>query len=174
VIEYAGNPLMAALALAIDPPDATRAAFARTVSSGVLEGYRCGELDLRGALQVVHRAAAGSGAVARAEIIADFATRALQIGKPKSLNRSRPPYAKWLKALAVDLVLSLRDAAPYLPSPPEQSTRLQVIALLDSLGLLPSKNGSEGLPERTLHKWCLDRRRETGKSQRRGRTRKKK
>lgn len=157
------------------PPDPA-VALSKSISIDALEAYKSGEMDLLQTLKVVDRIAARASPSMRLAIIGGLAIRALYI-EPKQINRSKPPYPKWLKKLAVDWVFLFQeiyaDPSADLERRSAAGTRLGVIGMLAELGLYPVKQGGELLSEATLRKWCHERQRASGKVLPRGRPRRK-
>jgi hypothetical protein len=77
----------------------------------------------------------------------------------KTLNRKRPPYPTWFQTLAVNSVLFFERQGRPLAAALE-SARFHLAGLC-----------AEGPARKTLHSWYLERRRASGHSRRRGRTR---
>jgi hypothetical protein len=169
MIEYAGDPLLSALILLEgekgpdNPAQQLRTHIVTLVCDATLDAYRASEMDFKHAVGLVRRVAAGSGEK-RTEILWEFVSQLLNGPQPERkvgdrlYNRSSPPYPEWLKNLAVDLALSLREAAPYYSAISAASARTYVTEMLFRLGLCP-----EFLSELTLRKWCQERQRAVGK-----------
>ena len=140
--------------------------FALRIHDLVLCGYRDGEMDFRRMMEVTRSCSLGCCEGDRVEILALTADRALRM-HPRNLNSSPPPYPRWQRRAAVDLVLYLESLQP------ERSgvqIRLDALAWLTSLGLA-TENTSRARPlsTRTLERWVLEFRREQALSRPRGR-----
>lgn len=151
-----------------------RSRLARLVGDAMADAYRSGEVDFLQALGAVDKVAAGSGDEKRIEFLGELAIKLLELGKPKYLGHSRPLYPEWLKNLAVDLVSTVREEAPWTfdfdsglaGMMPAQKARVYAAGLLARLQLC-----QQPISERTLHDWCLERQRALGKPAKRGRPR---
>ena len=154
--------------LPADRKSQLRAHLAILVANAVVDAYRSGEVGFLQALAVVDKVAAGSGRENRIAILGEMAIELLELGEPKYLGRSKPVHPEWLKKLAVSLVFSVRESAPWkfdfdsgqeIAPMPVQAARTYVTALLARVKLCPTP-----LSERTLHDWCLEHQRAIGKS----------
>jgi hypothetical protein len=171
------------------------ATFPEQLIDYVLEDYKSGELDLRGALSAIDSAAARPDVspVRRAMILGTMAARALDAGEPAYLGRKKPArYPRWLREYAVDTVLDFQSwmRVPLLPpegvpddrQPLGSSILRTVTVVLAGLGIFPqlkpgdpSWDGStptsdfQTLQWRVLHRWYLERKRREGTSAHRGR-----
>ena len=173
------------------PPEGVESVFAGLLSDGgdlsqqlrthltilvcdaALDAYRSAEMDLEHAVRLVRRVSAGSGREERIRILGELALRATEGPQPKQSeidcgNKSRPPNPEWLQKLAVDLVVSLREADHYFAEISAKDAQIYVAEILFRLGLSP-----KFLSEHTLRRWCQERQRAAGKAARRGRPRKK-
>jgi hypothetical protein len=163
--------------------------LALVVSNAALGAYDSGELDLLQTLNVVNSCALFCSPEASMLIVGATAIRALTLGRPKYLGRSRPIYPTWLKQVAVDLVVTIQSILPDLPltkapgTPVNGGSALEVATiLLHAFRLCPplefagpkASNPRSLLSTLTLHHWYLERMRTLGKSVPRGRPRKKK
>ncbi len=148
-------------------PDGCRK-FALSIHDCVVVGYRQGEMTFRRMMQVMRARSLGCQENDRVELLALTADRALRAA-PRDPNRSQPPYPRWQRRAAVELVLYLESLRPRLSS----TTILEeALAWLRALGLATEQSARQRpLSERTLRRWVQEARKARGQAHPVGRPR---
>ena len=138
--------------------------FAVVMHEQALMGYGAGEMEFRTLMTYTRACALGCTVQDRRVLTALMVERALRI-TPKTLNRRRPPYPRWLQKAAGELVRALKDTYPGEAVPPStgrdgSSPILQrALAWLTAVGFT---DRSSPLRPLTLYRWYLERQRAGG------------
>ena len=140
--------------------------FAGQIHECVVHGYSRGEMDFRRTMEVMRLCSLGCHEDDRVELLALTADRILRL-KPQFRNSSPPPYPRWQRRAAVDLVLYLE----YLNGDQSSTTiRQEALAWLRVLGLATENSVRQReLSGRTLQRWVQAHRRTQGRARPAGR-----
>ena len=138
--------------------------FAYHVHEQVLQGYEEGEMSLKQMLTVLRSCSLGCNPSFRLNLLGLAAEKALRY-EPRSLNARKPPYPRWLRESALNLIEMFREDNPDMPISPNAYSPSpilgQVIEWLQALNICYPKSPPT---EKTLYEWYRNRKKELGQS----------
>jgi hypothetical protein len=138
--------------------------FPWTVAEAVLEAYASGEVDYEHTSKAISRCAYASGHDSLSDRVISSTIERLNLTTPKELNRSRPPFPRWVKRLAGTLVLLLvqENPASRVSIDPHTNTSPILNAALEWLVTLGICSHDELPSSRTMQRWYQEHQRQRG------------